>query len=128
MSEVRLQRPTFLDLYRDGQVTAEQIDDFIEAWHESDDSEQRPLAEYLGMTDEEYSVWLASRRALPMLVAARQNSRPVIEVVRQHLADLQRAGLRADETAIYVLSHWLAKRDTGTGSMNAAQMPNAYET
>jgi hypothetical protein len=113
VSDVRPKSLSFLDLYSDGKVTAEHIDDFIDAWHESDDSEQRPLSEFLGMTEDEYSVWLASHRVLPLLVAARRDGRSVAAVVQQHLADLQHAAAPADETAIYVLSHWLEKRMGG---------------
>ena len=113
MSEVQPRRLAFLDLYTEGKVSAQQIDDFIDAWHESDDTEQRPLAEFLGMSEDEYSVWLASHKALPLLVAARRDGRSVAEVVQRHLADLQSAALPVDETAIYILSHWLAKRTDG---------------
>lgn len=113
MSEVRPKSATFFDLYRDGRVTAEQIDDFIDAWHESDESEHRPLAEFLGMTEDEYSLWLASHDALPLLVAARQDGRSVADVVRQHLADLQRTALPADASAIHILSHWFDACEAG---------------
>jgi hypothetical protein len=113
VSDVRPKRLSFLDLYRNGKVSADKIDDFIDDWHESDDSEQRPLAAYLGMTEDEYSAWLASHEVLPLLVTARQDGRSVVEAVRCHLADLQRAALPADETAIYVLSHWLEQRAGG---------------
>jgi hypothetical protein len=113
VSDVRPKSSSFLDLYSDGKVTSEHIDDFIDAWHESDDSEQRPLSKFLGMTEDEYSVWLASRGVLPLLVAARWDGRPVAVVVQQHLADLRHEAAPADETAIYVLSHWLEKRMGG---------------
>lgn len=113
MSDVRPKRLSFLNLYRRGKVSADQIDDFIDDWHQSDDSEQRSLAEFLGMTEDEYSVWLASHQVLPLLAAARQDGRSVVETVRRHLADLQRAALPADETAIYILSHWLEQRASG---------------
>jgi hypothetical protein len=107
VSEVRPKGLSFLELYGKGTVAADQIDDFIDAWHDSDDEEKRPLAEYLGMTDDEYSVWLASHQALPLLVGARRDGTPLVEAVRRHWADLHRAALPADETAIHVLSHWL---------------------
>ncbi len=110
MSDVRPKSLSFFDLCSDGKVAAEQIDDFIDAWHESDDSEQRPLSQFLGMTEDEYSVWLASHEVLPLLVAARRDGRSVTELVRRHPTDLQRTALPTDETAMYVLSHWLEKR------------------
>jgi hypothetical protein len=64
VSEVQQKDATFIRLYDSDAVTAEQIDDFIDAWHESNDSERRPLAAYLGMTEDEYSVWLRVARDL----------------------------------------------------------------
>lgn len=56
MSDVRPKTEPFLELYRKGKVTARQIGEFIEAWHGSDDIVPCPLAEYLGMTEDEYTV------------------------------------------------------------------------
>ena len=39
---------TFFDLYSRGDVSADRVNDFIAAWHASDDNEQRTLAAYLG--------------------------------------------------------------------------------
>ena len=36
----------------------EVLQDKVSEWHISDDSETRPLHEYLGMTREEYADWL----------------------------------------------------------------------
>ena len=113
MSELRPETAPFLQLFRDGRVTAQQIDDFVEAWHDADDSEQRPLAEFLGMTEDEYTVWLASRKALPAIVAARQTGRPLFDLVAEHLAELKRAARPEDASAIYVLSHLVEKRRCG---------------
>jgi hypothetical protein len=46
VSEVRRKTAPFLELYRNGHVSAQQIEDFIETWHDSDATEQRPLAEF----------------------------------------------------------------------------------
>jgi hypothetical protein len=110
VSEVQPKSVTFFDLYSQGQVTADQIDDFVEAWHESDDSEHRSLSQYLGMTDDEYAVWLASHRALPLLAAARRDGLPVTEVVTRHLVDLRSMAPTTGATAIHVLTNWLKKR------------------
>lgn len=113
MSDIQPKTASFLELYRDGQVAARQIDDFIEAWHDSDESERRPLAAFLGMTEDEYTVWMACRKALPTIMDARRAGRPLVEFVAEHLAALQRDALPADRSAIYVLSHWLEKRAVG---------------
>ena len=91
MSDVRPKTKPFLELCRDGKVSGQQIEDFIEAWHNLDDTEECPLAEFLGMTEDEYTVWMASRKTLPAIIAARQQGRPLVELVEEHLAELQRA-------------------------------------
>lgn len=116
MSEVQRKPASFLQLYGEGRVTPGQIGHFIETWHNSDDSEQRPLAEFLGMTDDEYAVWLASRKALPAIITSRRTGRRLAEVVGEHLADLQRGGQHSDRAAIHALRHWLEQRAGNAGS------------
>jgi hypothetical protein len=110
VSDVPPKTAPFLELYRNGQVSAQQVEDFIEVWHDSDGTEQRPLAEFLGMAEDEYTVWMASRKALPAIIAARQQGRPLAELVAEHLAELQRLASPADRSAVHVLSHWVAGR------------------
>ncbi len=65
--------PTFFDLYRRGEVSAEQIDDFVDRWHAGSDAWARktPLSEYLGLTNAEYEAWVRDPDALPAIRAAR---------------------------------------------------------
>ena len=72
MSEVILKPKTFFDLFPAGQVTANEADDFIDWWHGSGNEEQRPLTEYLGMTDKEYSLWMMDRRILPEIATGHR--------------------------------------------------------
>lgn len=44
----------FHELYLEGKVTIDDIDDFIENWHNGD-GEGLELHEYLGLTEEQYS-------------------------------------------------------------------------
>ncbi|HEY1932315.1 MAG TPA: hypothetical protein VGG99_09910 [Acetobacteraceae bacterium] len=107
MSSVRSLAPTFLDLYSRGEVAADRISDFIGEWHESDDTEERSLAAYLGLTDEEYDVWLMDTDTLPVLLSARRTGRHLHDVVADYLADLQRKARPEDRSSIYALGHWL---------------------
>jgi hypothetical protein len=109
VSDVLPKTKPFLELYRDGKVSARQIEDFITAWHNLDETEPCPLAEFLGMSEDEYTVWMASPQALPVIVAARQQGRPLAEMVAEHLAELRGAAVATDRSAIHVLSHWLAR-------------------
>lgn len=106
MSEVRHDAPTFFSLYAAGRISEDQIDSFVEAWHESGDEETRSLAEYLGMTDDEYAVWVMSHAALPTILASRRLEQPLVEAVANYLAELRRSH-PANRPAIHALSHWL---------------------
>ena len=44
------------------------INDFIDAWHESGEEEERSLHEYLGMTFSEYGRFLVSQKSLVFIV------------------------------------------------------------
>ena len=110
MSDLQTETRPFLDLYRSGQVPADAIHDFIDAWHDGDESDPRPLAEYLGMSEDEYTLWLASRRILPLLVAAKSEGWTAGDIAARHLADLQQEANPADAAAIYVLTNWLRRR------------------
>jgi hypothetical protein len=61
---------TFMDRYLADEVAPEAIDDFVEAWHTG--TSPLPLSEYLGMSQEEYALWLLHPDALPRIRAARQ--------------------------------------------------------
>lgn len=41
------------------------LDDLIEEWHNSGPEETRPLHEFLGMTWEEYGLWVKNSRDIP---------------------------------------------------------------
>jgi hypothetical protein len=60
MSETQSQ-PTFMELYRVGSVTADDIDDFIDRWHDQPrggDGRAVSISEFLGMTRDEYKAWV----------------------------------------------------------------------
>ena len=50
----------FVDLCLGGDVPEDEIDDFVEKWHEDENTTQE-LHEYLGMSWEEYSAWATKR-------------------------------------------------------------------
>ncbi len=71
-------RLTFVDLYADGSVTADDIDDFVDRWHEETptvDGRLVPMSEFLGMTRDEYEAWVRDASMLPHIVRARQEQR-----------------------------------------------------
>jgi len=56
----------FIDFYLKGRVSLEEIDDWIDDWHESDLNEE--LHEYLGMTLHEYELFMYSPDILPLII------------------------------------------------------------
>jgi hypothetical protein len=112
VSDVLHATPTFLSLYGQDRVTENQLDDFITAWHESGDDEQRSLAEFLGMTNEEYSVSLMAPDSLPLIRRARREHLPLRELLVPWLNELRSAADPTDGPAIHALSHWLGEPGT----------------
>lgn len=98
MSEPVSETDTFLSLYGRGQVTPDQADDFIDAWHDSGGEETRGLAEFLVMTGDEYRVYLMAPRALPLIVQARRDGQPLRALLRPWLASLVEANEPRDNT------------------------------
>jgi hypothetical protein len=113
VSDVLHVNPTFMSLYEQSLVTEDQLDDFITAWHDSGDEEQRSLAEYLGMTQEEYSVSLMAPDSLPLIRRARREHLPLRELLVPWLHELRSAADPADRPAIHALSHWLGQPEPG---------------
>jgi hypothetical protein len=107
VSDVVPKLDTFFALYDCGRVTAEQIDDFVEAWHESGDDEQRSLAEFLGVTEEEYGILIITDRALPAILAARRANRPLREFVAPLFESLQSAANPDDKPVLHAMGYWL---------------------
>lgn len=51
----------FYQLFKEGKAKAEEIDDYIEKWHNGDSTNgdlTEELHEFLGMTDEEFNIWV----------------------------------------------------------------------
>ncbi|MEW2924563.1 hypothetical protein [Pseudomonas juntendi] len=64
---------SFLELCLRGDVLTDEIDDFVEAWHEGREGVDQDLHEYLGMSWEEYSVWSTNPSMLPYILSARRH-------------------------------------------------------
>ena len=65
----------FVSRFLAGAATAEDIDDCVAAWHESDSDVS--LAVWLGMTEEQYRVWVEHPDQLgSVLRRARRSSGP----------------------------------------------------
>jgi hypothetical protein len=107
VSELAQTSRPFFELYLAGLVKGDQMDDFVAAWHEAPENEDRPLAAFLGMTEDEYAVWVMDPAALPMLRTARRATVPFRTSISNYVAALRGASKAADEATILALSNWL---------------------
>jgi hypothetical protein len=61
---------TFIEQYLAGEAEADDIDDFIEEWHEGESAAS--LVEFLGLSEEEYWRWVRNANVLPEIRAERE--------------------------------------------------------
>ena len=59
---------TFLELVLAEEVHRKDIDDFIDQWHEGQAA--CSLAEFLGMSDDEYTLWVEQPATLDLIIQA----------------------------------------------------------
>ena len=76
MSEIR---STFVALCASGNVIYDEIDDFVQTWHESENEEE--LHDFLGMAWNEYAAWVARPEILPFIITAHKEGRGLEEVL-----------------------------------------------
>src|ERR1700721_3091569 len=108
-------RQTFMDLLMGGEVLSQDIDDFVDAWHDgADDDASSPieLSEFLGMTEDEYRLWVEQPESLKYIAAARKANLPVdkLLITRDQLGVAARS---SDQTEARKLLDWLVNTRRG---------------
>src|SRR6266568_4673137 len=91
-------RGTYMDLLLKGEVLQEDIDDFVAYWHEAPDNSataRQSLEDFLGMTWDEYRLWVEHPESLRFIAAAHKAKQPVATVLRT----LDRTGVAASAVA-----------------------------
>jgi hypothetical protein len=97
----------FLERYLNGEVLAEDIDDFIDLWHEN--PEGREIYEFLGMSEQEYSLWVRDPDTLPQIARSRRTRLPLEAVFRATLEEFPIAARSANATKVDRLMRWLQR-------------------
>ena len=101
-----------MDQLLHGDALLEDVDNFVEVWHDApDDSRISPLSleEFLGMSSDEYRLWVERPESLRFIAAAHRNKQPVAMVLREE----DRYGLAAraeDQGEAHELLRWLIER------------------
>jgi hypothetical protein len=112
MSKLRNMQPAYMDQLVRGEVLLEDIDDFVDVWHDAPaDSKiaSQALEEFLGMTREEYRLWVERPESLRFIAAAHKTNSPVARI----LASCNEYGLAArasDQGEAKELLQWLIER------------------
>jgi hypothetical protein len=118
MSSQRIRRtveespPTYMDLLLMGKAFLDDIDDFVDEWHSAPEGSvaaSRSLHEFLGMTWDEYRLWVEHPESLRFIVAAHRAGRPVDAV----LEELDKTGVAAranGQSEARKLLQWLIDR------------------
>jgi hypothetical protein len=63
---------SFIDRCISGDAFLDEVDDYIDEWHDNSTSEDVELYEYLGMTLLEYSLWITNPNIIGLIVDARR--------------------------------------------------------
>ena len=72
----------FIELCVRGKVLMEEIDDFVDEWHEGNFNQD--LHEFLGMDEDEYTLWMRDASVLPFIVTAHAKKRSLGEVLEEY--------------------------------------------
>jgi hypothetical protein len=85
----------FIDLVLEGDAFDTEVDDFVEAWHNG--GSNLSLAEFLGLTDEEYALWVEQPESLRSILFCRKHT------------------IQLEEHSEWQEAHRLAARSQGLG-------------
>ena len=61
---------SFIEQCLSGHALLDEIDDFIDTWHESDSDLE--LHDFLGMSNDEFSAWVKDSSVLPHIIRAKR--------------------------------------------------------
>ncbi|MGW5781126.1 hypothetical protein [Streptomyces sp. NPDC003863] len=103
-----MSKATFVDDALAGVAGIDEIDSYIDAWHDADDTDLE-LHEFLGMTWDEYRLWVEKPTTLRYILSAHRHGNTVSEELIKTKSNLALAA-RADsaDEAESVLT-WLRK-------------------
>jgi hypothetical protein len=80
-----------------GRAHLGKIDDYIDAWHEGKAGANLELHELLGMSTDEYALWVERPEVLPFVVIARRTGKSVQDIILE--AEHQPMAARASSAA-----------------------------
>jgi hypothetical protein len=97
---------TFVDKCLSGEALLDDIDDYIDRWHEGDGDPDASLSSYLGFTDEEYKLWAEKPNTLAFILNARKKGVPLTKA-EDYVRSYQIAARGLSGQDIEELTQWL---------------------
>lgn len=101
----------FFQLYLAGKALPDDIHDFIDKWRSiysnANDNEIVPLHDFLGLTWEEYEVWIHDENALKSFATARETNKSLRAVLRDRYQNTTIAARAEDSSKLAALRKWL---------------------
>ncbi|MGD6943438.1 hypothetical protein ACQCT6_15570 [Cytobacillus gottheilii] len=98
---------TFIELCLDGEALIDEIDDYVDEWHEGDSD--RELHEYLGLSELEYSLFVEKGDAfLKQILNSRYMGHEIKDVVSQGQIQTLAARAASSEESTSIIN-WLKK-------------------
>lgn len=71
----------FVDACLAGDCLADEIDNFVDLWHEGESQES--LSDFLGFTGEEYALWVEKPDSLEWILYARRENRSIFTLLEE---------------------------------------------
>ncbi len=71
VKKMSTENKTFLELCIEGKESPSNIDDYVDEWHNGTDP--REIYEFLGMTWDEYGLWVENSKAIFDIIEKRKN-------------------------------------------------------
>ena len=94
--------------YLKGNAQPEDIDDYIDTWHAK--TQTNEIYEFLGMSRQEYSLWVQDPDALPLIALSRREQRPLEDILQSTLLEMPIAARSADVAKVKRLKKWLENK------------------
>lgn len=102
---------SFVEQCLNGGATLDEIDDFVDAWHNGAGA-GATLSDYLGFSDSEYNLWVQNPNSLRLIIFLRNNELSLTPDVGQGDVELSIAARGLTHSAdLQEVVHWL--RSTG---------------
>lgn len=98
---------TFVDDALTGMAGITDIDSYVDSWHYGET--ELPLHEFLGMTWDEYRLWVEKPNTLRFILSARRNGRSVSEELSKNASGFALAARAASASDAESALTWLRK-------------------